>query len=124
MNSIAISGRLGADPEIRQVGDSRVTTFRLAETTSRKGQDGSYITNWYRCDAWGKTGETCAKYLHKGDPVTVTGELMIRNYKDKSGQDRTSVEVKIDRFAFGGKSQATAQQTVPAPQESDDDLPF
>ena len=123
MNKITIVGRMGEDPQVRQVKDSRVTTFSFAETSSRKDADGKPVTNWFRCTVWGKLGENAAKYLHKGDGATLVGDLLIRTYKDKAGADRTSVDVTVTDFAFGEKNRGV-QPTVNTAPAGDDDLPF
>ena len=121
MNKITICGRLGDDPQMRQVGDTNVVSFSVAETSSRKGADGKPITNWFRCSAWRGLGETCAKYLHKGDGITIVGDLVQRSYKDKNGVDRQSLEVTVTDMAFGSRRTDEAPATKPS---GDDDLPF
>ena len=123
MNKIVICGRLGEDPQMRQAKDATVTTFTVAETSSRKGADGQPVTNWFRCSAWRGLGETCAKYLHKGDGVTIIGDLVQRTYKDKSGAERTSIEVTVSDMAFGQKKSAEPVPANRAPS-GDDELPF
>ena len=123
MNKITIVGRLGQDPQVRQVKDNRVTTFSFAETSTRKDQDGNYITNWYNCTAWGKLGENCAKWLHQGDGATIVGDLLLRKYKDKQNIERMSVDVTVSDLAFGQKKNDTPIPTTPA-NGNDDDLPF
>ena len=125
MNSITIYGRLGGDPQIRQVKDANVTTFTIADTSRRKGADGQQITNWFTCSAWRQVGETIAKYCHKGDSLMIVGDLVMRPYKDKNGQDRTSIEVTVSDMAFGEKNRHVQPDVTPAaPQQGDDELPF
>lgn len=123
MNKITIVGRLGQDPQVRQVKDNRVTTFSFAETSSRKDQNGTPITNWYNCTVWGKLGENCAKYLHQGDSATLVGDLLLRHYKDKQNVDRMSVDVTVSDLAFGQKK-TDAPLAVTAAKGDDDDMPF
>lgn len=124
MNKIVICGRLGEDPQMRQAKDANVTTFTVAETSIRKGADGKPVTNWFRCSAWRGLGETCAKYLHKGDGVTIIGDLVQRSYKDKSGADRTSLEVTVSDMAFGQRKSDEPIPSTPQPHGGDDELPF
>ncbi len=69
-NSIVLSGRLGADLELRstQGGDS-VTSLRIAN--NRRGDK----VLWMDVSVWGKQAELCVEHLSKGSLVTVTGSL-------------------------------------------------
>jgi single-strand DNA-binding protein len=96
-NSITIIGRLGADPELRQAGDRAVCSMRLADDRRAKGEK---QTTWWGVTAWGKLGETCAQHLGKGRLVAVVGEAYARQWTDKQGQERTSLEVEASRVDF------------------------
>lgn len=88
-----------------------------------KDGEGKYIPIFYRVTAWRKLGELCAQRLHKGDPVAVIGDLAIRSYKDRNGQDRTSVNITLGNIEFlsrGGRSDAASTP----PDSGDDVLPI
>ena len=109
--SITLIGHLGRDCETRHTpGGDSVTNFSLA-TTSNKGRDNERTT-WWNCAAWGKRGETIAKYLGKGDPVLVQGEPSLRKYQTQDGRDGVSLEVNVQSFAFvgGGKDNDQTHQ--------------
>ena len=89
MNIIFVGGRLATEPALTTVNDAACTTFALASDTRAKDQDGRYIPIFYRVTAWRRLGENVAQYLHKGDAVTVTGDLSQRSYVDREGQSRT-----------------------------------
>lgn len=125
MNSITVVGRLGSDPETRQAGDANVTTFSLAESIFQGGEE---KTLWYRVNAWRKLGETCSKYLHKGDQVTVMGMLSQREFTDRAGNARTSLEISANNVGLPARpqtqtSQRKAPQSAPMPAD-EDELPF
>lgn len=78
------------------------------------------------------------KYIAKGDPLFVQGELTYRKYQDRSGQDREVAEVRVSTLQLLTKREGSQQQpTRPAPQaqpenphlaemmdNGDNDLPF
>lgn len=132
MNKIVVVGRLGEDPQIRQVAGANVCTFSVAENSIRKDANGERITNWFRCSVWREKGDICAKYLHKGDYITVIGDIIPRTYTTKTGETRISLDMTVSDFEFGGRANgAPGQQEAqasparkPMPSEEDDDLPF
>ena len=130
MNSITVIGRLGEDPQQRTAGNSTVTTFSVAESQYHNGEE---TTIWYRANVWGKLGENCAKYLHKGDRVTLVGVLSQREFTTRNGEARTSLDVVVNAIDFVPRQQAgqgqpaktekRAPQAAPMPAD-DDELPF
>ncbi|HEY3232927.1 MAG TPA: single-stranded DNA-binding protein, partial [Roseiflexaceae bacterium] len=74
LNKVMITGRLGADPEMRYTAQgSAVTTFRVAAGRSWKDADGTSHdeTEWFRIVSWNKLAEVCNEYLQKGDRVYI-----------------------------------------------------
>jgi single-strand DNA-binding protein len=95
-NRISIIGNVGRDPEVRYTpsGD-QVADFSVATSERRtvQGQQQEQTT-WFRISAWGKLAEVCGQYLHKGSYVYVEGPLTQREYTDRDGNNRTSLEVR------------------------------
>lgn len=97
MNRVVIIGRITADPEMRSTPNGKtVTNFTVA--VSRKGDKDK--TDFFRCAAWGKTGEVCGQYLSKGKKVCVVGEVSARAYTDKQGEAKASLEVFVTEVEF------------------------
>lgn len=91
-----ITGRLGADPEMRFTPQgSPVTTFNVASGRTWRSADGAQHddTEWFRVVAWDKLAEICNQYLTKGTRVYVEGRLQTRKYQDRDGVNRQSTEV-------------------------------
>lgn len=142
MNNISVVGRVCSDVTLKDVNGRNCANFRIAANTRRKdknSQNNDYITNFYNVSLWGAAGENAAKYLKKGHRAGVTGELVIRPYKDSNGADRIAVEIDANNVDFietkaesEAKSGATVQSApvaqAPAQQftavETPDDLPF
>lgn len=133
MNNITIAGQLGKDAETRYLpnGDP-VASFSVADSQGKEKP-----TIWWNCQLFGKRAESLAPYLVKGQSVTVTGNVTEREYTDKSGNQRKSMDVRVSDLALqGGKREAQqeaprpAQRRAPAPaaaggfDEMDDSIPF
>lgn len=122
-------GHLGKDPETRTVGDNTVTNFSVAITKRKKDEQ---ITDWYNVSAWNKLGEIAQKFLKKGDAVYLEGELSVRQYDDKEGNARFSLELSANALTMlgtksqssGEKSETPTQPDVPAIPENEENLPF
>lgn len=121
INKLTVTGRLTADPVLSQVGDSNSASFTLASDTRTKDAGGEYITNFYRCTAWRRLAEIAVQYLHKGDKVTIAGDLCLRPYVDKQSAQRLSVQVNVTDLELPAKVQAAHSSARPA---ADDDLPI
>lgn len=96
-NTITIIGHLGRDPAstLLPSGD-QVTEFSVATSERRRGADGQprELTTWFRVHAFGALAEIAAQYLRKGSAVFVDGPLTERTYTDRTGQPRTSLDVR------------------------------
>lgn len=94
MNHVIITGRLGADIELRQTPQGvSVATFSLAVSRPRAKD----TTDWIECVAWRQSAEFLSRYTRKGDLIAVAGMLTVRKYEDKNGNKRTTYEVICDR---------------------------
>lgn len=104
VNKVTLLGRLGKDPEIRQMnnGDS-VANFSLATSEKWKDNNGEAQerTEWHRVVVFGKMAGIVEKYLKKGDQAYFEGRLQTKKYTDKQGNDKYSTEVIVT--GFGGK---------------------
>lgn len=114
MNVFTFDGFLGRDASVKQVGDSSVVEFTVA---NRVGWGDKEKTNWVNCSAWKK--EKVAPYLVKGAKVAVTGELTVREYQKKDGTPGYSLDVRVQDISLPGKNdqaQSTPPQQAKVPQ--------
>lgn len=113
-------------PFVRNAGENTITKIRVADNPSRKSD--RTPCRFLNAEAWGKTGEQLAK-LAKGDVVSLTGELKLDKYTDKSGTERLDDVITVTAFRVQ-KSEAFFDKTpkAEAPDDDgpapDDDLPF
>ena len=146
LNRVCLTGNLTRDPELRSTNSgTSVCSLRVAVNTRRKDQSsGEWVDkpNYFDVTVWGAQGENCAQYLAKGRPVAVDGRLEWREWQDKEGNKRQSVDIIADSVQFLGSREGgenggrfTPQSDVPADTgdfeqapvaagSSDDDIPF
>jgi single-strand DNA-binding protein len=96
LNKVQMTGRLGADPEMRYTAQGHaVTTFRAASNRSWRTAEGEAHedTEWFRVVAWNKLAEICNQWLTKGSRVYVEGRMQTRQWQDQEGQTRYQTEI-------------------------------
>ena len=100
LNQVQLIGRVGADAEIRSLGNGgKVANFSLATDESfRSKETGEWVdrVEWHRCTTF-QPGlvEVLAKHCRKGRPAFVQGKLQTRKWQDREGRDRTTTEVLL-----------------------------
>jgi single-strand DNA-binding protein len=119
LNRAQIIGRLGRDPEVRYVpGGEAVCNFTVATTERFKDKttgETKEDTTWHRVSAWGRQAEIVGEYLRKGSLVYVEGKMTVRKYKDQSGADKESHEIRMQEMKMlGGRDGDQQQRPAPA----------
>jgi single-strand DNA-binding protein len=105
INRVVISGNLTRDPDLRSLpSGNSVCSLRIAVNTRRKDQSGEWADkpNYFSVTVWGAQGENCKRFLSKGRPVAIDGRLEWREWQDKEGNNRESVEIIADSVQFLG----------------------
>ena len=104
VNKVLLIGRLGADPEIKQMINGK-SVARLSLATSQSWKDKNTgekkeKTEWHRIVVFNEgLVNVVRQYLKKGAQVYIEGQLSTRKWKDeKSGQDKYSTEVVIQGY--------------------------
>ena len=145
LNKVLLIGRLGADPEIKQMVNGK-SVARLSLATSQSWKDKNTgekkeKTEWHRIVVFNEgLVNVVQQYLKKGAQVYLEGQLSTRKWKDEqSGQDKYSTEILIQGYnssltMLGGGSQnnigsqdtnQSIENNSPAGQNDlDDDIPF
>lgn len=119
MNNWNFTGNIGKDAEQRYTpsGDA-VLQFSVGV---KSGYGDKASTTWARCAMWGKRGEAVAQYLTKGQLVGISGEVTLREFTDRDGQKRSSLEVRVnDLSLLGGKrdGEQSAPRSESAPTQN------
>jgi single-strand DNA-binding protein len=104
--AITISGRLGAEPELRfSPAGKAVAKFVVVESGRRKNGDKweDVDTSWWRCVAFGQIAENVAESCRKGDAVILAGKIKQVNWETREGEKRSGVEVTVDDIGISMK---------------------
>ena len=145
LNKVLLIGRLGADPEIKQMVNGK-SVARLSLATSQSWKDKNTgekkeKTEWHRIVVFNEgLVNVVQQYLKKGAQVYIEGQLSTRKWKDEqTGQDKYSTEIIIQGYnssltMLGGSSQNNiASQDInksiddnktASQNDLDDDIPF
>tara|TARA_Y100000590_G_C15259136_1_gene840502 strand:- start:108 stop:560 length:453 start_codon:yes stop_codon:yes gene_type:complete len=146
LNKVLLIGRLGADPEIKQMVNGK-NVARLSLATSQSWKDKNtgekkQKTEWHRVVIFNEgLVNVVQKYLKKGSQVYIEGQLSTRKWKDEqSGVDKYSTEVIIQGYnssltMLGGRGESEAsnkslssptggESELPPSSDLDDEIPF
>ena len=131
VNKAIIIGRVGGDPGIRTVGESKVANFSVATSEKYKDKNGEKQekTQWHRVTAWRQLAEIIEKYVKKGILVYIEGKIEYREYESegvkKYATDIVASEMKMLSFPDdAGKKEEAPAQEAPGGNDEPDDLPF
>ena len=145
LNKVLLIGRLGADPEIKQMSNGKnVARMSLATSDSWKDKntgEKKEKTEWHRVVIFNEgLVNIVQQYLKKGAQVYIEGQLTTRKWKDEqSGQDKYSTEIilqgynstlkmlntRISNDLSGKGSEAISNENPSAPlNDLDDEIPF
>jgi single-strand DNA-binding protein len=117
--NMQVTGYVGSDPQVRQVGEQQVASFSVA--VSRKTRSGDKQTVWVRVSCWNKLAEIAAKYVHKGSLVQVTAEwLRSSAWMDQTGTPQASNDIDANRLVLLDR----AENGDNGHGESGEDIPF
>ena len=104
LNKVLLIGRLGADPEIKQMVNGK-NVARLSLATSQSWKDKTSgekkeKTEWHRVVIFNEgLVNVVQQYLKKGANIYVEGQLTTRKWKDESsGQDKYSTEIVLQGY--------------------------
>ena len=104
LNKVQLIGRLGADPEIKQmVNGKNVARFNVATSQSWKDKSSGERkekTEWHRVVIFNEgLVNVVQQYLKKGANIYIEGQLSTRKWKDESsGQDKYTTEIVLQGY--------------------------
>nr|DAH52075.1 MAG TPA: Single strand binding protein [Caudoviricetes sp.] len=124
-------GRIGRELELKKTNSGvSVVSFPLA--VDRNGKDAG--TDWIDVVVWRGTAEVLCNYADKGRMIVVEGRLQMRDWTDKNGNKRRSVEVQADSIYFADSRAGNSTRVQNAAEgatdgfaevsEDDGELPF
>ena len=99
LNRVQLIGNLGKDPEVRFTSSGKkVCQFSMA--VNRRWKAGSEVkeaTDWFNIEAWGRLGEVCKEFLHKGSLIYIEGRLRTSRYEHE-GETRYFTKVIVQNM--------------------------
>jgi single-strand DNA-binding protein len=120
------------DPELRETQSGlQVANMRLAVDRRRDRGQADFLD----VVAWRQTAEFAGKFFRKGMRIGVSGAVQSREWEDRDGNRRVSVEIVADslHFADGGQDEARAARgkgqgdedgLAPLGGEGEEGIPF
>ena len=103
LNNGTIMGRLVRDPELRRTDSGKaVCSFTIACERDFAGKGEERECDFPDCVAWASTGEFVCRNFRKGDMIALKGRLQTRNWTDKNGGKRKSLEINVENVSFCG----------------------
>lgn len=121
LNKVLLMGNLTRDPELRVTPKGTpICQFSLAINRQFKMDSGETREEviYVDVEAWGKQGETIAKYMVKGRPLYVEGRLRLDQWEDKTTKEKRSrMKVVLEQFQFLGDGRAPGAGGAPGSPE-------
>ncbi len=147
LNKVLLIGRLGNDPEIKQMQNGKsVATFKcrnISESWKDKNTgERKEKTEWHRVVIFNEgLVNVVQKYLKKGAQVYIEGQLNTNKYTDNNGQEKYSTQVVLQGYnssltmldgknSLSGDSKKIDNSQLPSDdmpdisQDPDDKVPF
>tara|TARA_R100000808_G_scaffold22820_1_gene49973 strand:- start:452 stop:841 length:390 start_codon:yes stop_codon:yes gene_type:complete len=98
---------------VGQVGELKVTANGKKVTKHRVASNNRGETTWYTVTCWGQRAEYAAQYINKGDTISATGRLEVREYEKRNGEKGFDLELVADHFQGMGKRVKFDQPETP-----------
>lgn len=103
LNQCTITGRLGADPEIRRTqSGSAIANLRVAVSETWRDKNSGERkekTEWFSVAVFSEgLCKVVEQYLKKGSKVLLQGKMQTRKWADQQGNDRYSTELVLQGF--------------------------
>lgn len=114
-NKVILIGNLTRDVEVRH-SQSGTTYGKFGMAINETSRDGNGEKKekvvFVDVTAFGRTAETLAKFLGKGDPLFIEGRLDFSQWEAQDGTKRNKLSVICDRFQFLGGKKSGDEHTV------------
>lgn len=112
INTITITGRVTAKPEVKLVKgrkeNTAVTKFNIAVNKNES------TTFFFPVVAWGALAEALENYVNKGDKITISGYLAYEEWENDDGEKRSRIYIVSQSVEFMTKSKSGKAKNKPA----------
>ena len=97
--NLQVTGYVGSDPQVRQVGEQTVASFSVA--VSRKNRAGEKQTVWVRVNCWNRLAEVAQQYVKKGSLIQASSDWMrLSAWTDQGGTPQSSLDIDASRLVL------------------------
>ena len=123
--TITLTGRIGQEPTVLSNGG-----LKLRVVTNDRGKNeetGMWedkLTSWWTVKVWNKLAEASKDVLNKGQEVTITGTIYEENWKDQSGNQRNSYDIRGETIAVTTRSLSKSKPEPAGVWSMSGDVPF
>ncbi|HEV3209866.1 MAG TPA: single-stranded DNA-binding protein [Chthoniobacterales bacterium] len=102
INRIFFTGNLTADPELIEVGKSKVVNGSLAnnEFYTDDSNERQQITTYLDIKIWGAPAENFAKLAKQGQEFFVEGMMRQDRWEDDQGNKRSKTYIRVSNWQF------------------------
>jgi single-strand DNA-binding protein len=103
LNKVLLIGRLGNDPEIKQMSNGK-SVARLSVATSETWKDKNSgerkeKTEWHRVVIFNEgLVNVVQQYLKKGAQIYIEGQIQTTKYTDNNGQEKYSTQIVLQGY--------------------------
>lgn len=117
LNRVTIIGRMTRDADCKQVGNSNIANFSIANGRSYTSNgEKKEETNFFECQVWGKLADVIGQYGGKGKQIAIEGRLKQETWDGQDGKKMSKVKIVVENFQLlGGKSEGTNNQSHSEP---------
>lgn len=105
MIKLFVNGRLASDP---QLNETRCSFTLAADSNHYNKETKQTKTEFFRVTLWGKRAETAATWLHKGDPVVITGDFYSDEFIGRDNEKHYMQYLENADFTFLPKPKASS----------------
>lgn len=110
LNSVNIMGNITAQPELKEIGETKLAEFSIALNRSRKVDDEwKTETDFINVKAWGYLAEVAAQ-IEKGSKIGINGELREERWETDDGKKRSKIVLLAKNIVRQAKPDSKADE--------------
>lgn len=127
MNSVNLIGNLTRDVEVAYTNGDNPMAIAKFGIAINEGYGERKKTTFLNITVFGKTAETCEKYLRKGSKAAISGRIQTGSY-EKDGQRINTFDIVANNVEFLDTKNNNAEPKTEEPMQGfmalDDAVPF
>ena len=101
-NKVILVGNLTRAPELKYTQGKGTPVAKTGIAVNRKAEEVCFIDLTF----WGRIAEVANQYLQKGSKVLIEGRLMLEQWQDQNGQNRSKHSVTVESMEMLGSKES------------------